>query len=203
MPASQDETPDDSTLPTHDAVPATPASGASNAVNADAPAAADTPIAESATEPTEPSPTPAANSDEPDSLDIDAEFLRLSAELDDIPGFRFHGAPPPGHSPQTHPAGPRDWPATPEVEALEEAESHFIPPDPELRLDGDPVRVLGWAFVAIGVLGLLVGGILHTVLPTAVLATAGVILVVGVALLLWRMPTERADDDANDHGAQF
>ena len=33
----------------------------------------------------------------------------------------------------------RDWPTTPEVEDLEEAESHFVPPDPPLVLGRDPL----------------------------------------------------------------
>ncbi len=194
MSASHDETPDDSTLPPDDHAAPDQGTGPS----ADAPASDPQrgPVA---------TPSGPAKADGPgDPIDVNAEFLRLSGELDDIPGFRFHSGPttpvtraqPLG----THATGPRDWPATPEVEALEDADSHFTEPDPELRLDGDPARVLGWLLVSLGVLGLLVGGILHTILPTVVLAVAGAALVIGVALLLWRMPTERGDDA--DTGAQ-
>jgi len=171
MPSSHDETPDDST-PQPD--PGQPSD--------------------------EPGDVPARTSgdrsgdEELDSLSMDAEFLRLVSELDDVPGFRtVHGATRNGAEPRA--TGPRDWPASAEVEALEEAESHFVPPDPELDLSGDPLRILGWVLVVVGVVGILVGVILMSVLPRYVAGIGGGAVLLGAVVLVWRMPHGRDDHD--------
>lgn len=91
--------------------------------------------------------------------------------------------------------GPRDWPATPEVEAIEEAESHFVPPDPPLVLGRDPLLTMAWA-VAVGVpILLLVVLVVARPYPVIVAQVGGAAFLAALAVLVWRMPHRRDDDD--------
>lgn len=96
--------------------------------------------------------------------------------------------------------GPRDWPATPEVEELEETESHFTPPDPEPVLSRDPLLTLAWALV-VGVPVLVVlGVVLRAAVPVLRIPgwsgpVAGVLFLVALGVLIWRMPHRRDPDD--------
>lgn len=98
--------------------------------------------------------------------------------------------------------GPRDWPVTPEVEELEETESHFTPPEPEPVLSRDPLLTLAWA-VVVGVPVLVVlGVVLRAAVPVLRIPgwsgpVAGVLFLVALGVLLWRMPHHR---DPDDHG---
>jgi len=98
--------------------------------------------------------------------------------------------------------GPRDWPVTPEVEALEETESHFTPPDPEPVLSRDPLLTLAWALV-VGVPVLVVlGVVVRAAVPVLRIPgwsgpVAGALFLAGLGVLLWRMPHRR---DPDDHG---
>lgn len=92
--------------------------------------------------------------------------------------------------------GPRDWPATPEVEALEEAESHFVPPDPPLVLGRDPLLTMAWSLVAGVPLVLLVLLVVARPFPVVVAQVGGAAFLAGLAVLLWRMPHRRDEDDA-------
>ena len=98
--------------------------------------------------------------------------------------------------------GPRDWPVTPEIEELEETESHFTPPEPEPVLSRDPLLTLAWAAV-VGVPVLVVlGVVLRAAVPALRIPgwsgpVAGVLFLVGLGVLLWRMPHRR---DPDDHG---
>lgn len=106
-------------------------------------------------------------------------------------------APPPGRvvSP-----GPRDWPVTPEIEELEETESHFTPPEPEPVLSRDPLLTLAWA-VVVGVPVLVVlGVVLRAAVPVLRIPgwsgpVAGVLFLVALGILIWRMPHRRDPDD--------
>ncbi|GAB4086083.1 hypothetical protein GCM10028784_27130 [Myceligenerans cantabricum] len=105
------------------------------------------------------------------------------------------------------PSGPRDWPVTPEVEALEEADSHFTPPEPEpLLSDKDPLLTMAWFAVAgIPVLALVsmivVAAIPALSLPALVGQVAIGLFVAGLGVLLWRMPHHRDPED-DDPGAR-
>ncbi|GAA2247314.1 hypothetical protein GCM10010401_21330 [Rarobacter faecitabidus] len=137
---------------------------------------------------------PAISAGEDSAFDIDAEFAKLAAELDDIPGFR-NLQPMPG--PATGgPLGPRDWEPGPD----DPGEDEFIAPDPEVRLDGDPSRVLGWAVLLTGIVTVLVCIVLLRVIPGIVLTIGSVMILVGAAILLWRLPRNR--DDEWDTGAR-
>ncbi|MCL1801955.1 MAG: hypothetical protein FWG25_11445 [Promicromonosporaceae bacterium] len=100
--------------------------------------------------------------------------------------------------------GPRDWPASDEVIALEEAETYFTAPRPDkVMATRDPIRRLATiGIVAISLLGIValifnlaVGG-----LPTWVPVLGGVALVTSFGVLLWRLP-EKSHHDDDDDGA--
>ncbi|GEN78688.1 hypothetical protein [Actinotalea fermentans] len=88
-------------------------------------------------------------------------------------------------------ADPRAWAPDPDVE---EAETHFTPPDPGPVLGGDPLLTMAWAAVVGVPLLLMVAVIAWRDVPTIVLQLAGVAFLAGVALLVWRMPRDREDD---------
>jgi hypothetical protein len=99
-------------------------------------------------------------------------------------------------APWVRSTGPRDWPATPEVEALEEAESHFVPPDPPLVLGRDPLLTMAWALVVGVPVLLLVLLVVARPFPVVVAQVGGAAFLAGLAVLLWRMPHRRDEDDA-------
>lgn len=129
------------------------------------------------TEPDDPvSPTP----DEPssrhegnvDPAEVDARWAQIVADL--------RGAP-----------DPRAWEPDPEAE---EAEEHFVPPDPGPVLGGDPLLTIAWSLV-VGVPGLLVlAVIVWRSIPGIVLQVSFVAFLASVAVLVWRMPHDRDDD---------
>lgn len=95
--------------------------------------------------------------------------------------------PPPGPT-----ADPRSWAPDP---VLEEAENHFEPPDPGPVLTGDPLLTMAWSAV-LGVPALLLLIVLvWRDVPDLVLQIAGVAFVLGLGLLVWRMPRGDEDDD--------
>jgi len=98
-------------------------------------------------------------------------------------------------APWVRASGPRDWPTTPEVEDLEEAESHFVPPDPPLVLGRDPLLTMAWALVVAVPVLLLVVLVVARPYPVVVAQVGGGAFLVGLAILLWRMPHRREDDD--------
>lgn len=159
---------------------------------------------------------------EPDDLPdavIDARWSDIVARLDDVEqsGFTVEAAEQPvsrdssasaddeeATSPQ-RPSGPRDWPTTPQVEALEEAEDHFVPPDPEPVAHRSPLLTLAWT-VAVAIPVLTVVGVVVTALlpnlsvPGWLGPAGGGSFVAAVAVLVWRMP-HRRDPDDHDPGA--
>lgn len=98
-------------------------------------------------------------------------------------------------APWVRATGPRDWPTTPEVEALEDEDDHFVPPEPPPLGGRDPLTTLAWALVAgvplVAVLAVLVLGRV----PVVAAQVAGGLFLAGVGVLVWRMPHRRDDDD--------
>jgi len=124
--------------------------------------------------PGEPSPGDPGESGHRDDIgpeDADARWVQIVSQL---------GA-----------ADPRSWAPDPAVEAAEE---HFEPPDPEPVLGGDPLLTMAWSAVA-GVPALVIVAVLvWRDIPTVVLQVAGVAFLAAVGLLFWRMPHDREDD---------
>lgn len=120
----------------------------------------------------------------------------------DLPSTRRPGSSDQGPealdepAPQTRrPAGPRDWPAGAEVEELEEAQSHFVPPTPPPVLGGDPLTTLAWALVALAPAIVLVLLLVAREVPVRVGQGAGLLFACGLGILFWRMPRDRDEDD--------
>ncbi|WP_315096191.1 hypothetical protein [uncultured Cellulomonas sp.] len=97
----------------------------------------------------------------------------------------------------------RDWDGTSQIddaEAAVDADEHFVPPDPGPVLGGDPLLTMAW-FAAAGVpVFLLVVLVAWRDAPPLLLQVAAAVFVIGVALLVWRMP-HRRDPDDDDTGA--
>lgn len=104
------------------------------------------------------------------------------------------------------PSGPRDWPVTPEVEALEEAEGHYAPPEPEpLLSDKDPLLTMAWFAVSgipiLALISVIVVAAIPELMPPPVVGQVAVgLFLAGLGVLLWRMP-HRRDPEDNDPGA--
>jgi len=98
------------------------------------------------------------------------------------------------------PGGPRDWPVSEDVEALEEAESHFTPPEPPPLLSRDPLMTMAWGFVVgipvIALLTVIMSAAFPSVRVPPLAGQIGVALfLAGLAVLVWRMPHHRDPDD--------
>lgn len=98
------------------------------------------------------------------------------------------------------PAGPRDWPLTPEIEALEEAESHFTPPEPPPLMSRDPLLTMAWSFVVgvptLALVGMIVSAAMTSVSIPPLAGQIGLgLFVAGLGVLIWRMPHQRDPDD--------
>ena len=98
--------------------------------------------------------------------------------------------PPPACAPVT-PTQP------PEVRAFDE---HFIPPDPGPVMGGDPLLTMAWMSAAGMPIFLMIVVIAWPTAPQALVAAAAIVFVLGVAVLLWRMPNRRTPGD-DDTGA--
>lgn len=164
-------------------------------------------------------PDDGPDSGEPDQAAVDARWAQIVAELADLDGSGApgdpHASPDDGRARTVRPASDgglpaqppeltgRDWDGTAQQEAAEEAvdaEEHFVPPDPGPVLGGDPLLTLAWG-ATIGVP--LLFFVLLLVWPDApgwLLGGAGAVLAAGVAVLVWRMP-HRRDEDDDDSGA--
>jgi hypothetical protein len=118
-------------------------------------------------------------------------------------GDRAGRRPPVGPvrgTPAHRPPGPRDYPTTPEVEALEEAEGHFTPPEPPPVLASrDRLLVVAWAGATgvplLAVLAVLVRAFVPLPTPAWLGGGAVAVFVASVAVLLWRMPHHRDPGD--------
>ncbi|GAA4433105.1 hypothetical protein GCM10023169_39720 [Georgenia halophila] len=95
-------------------------------------------------------------------------------------------------APRARPLGPRDY-----IEIEDPDEQRFVPPEPGPLEHTDPVLTLGW----VATIGSLLLGLVLFVLASPggwVMLALGAALLCGVALLLWRMPANRDDDDHSD-----
>ena len=97
----------------------------------------------------------------------------------------------------------RDWDGTSQIDDAEssvDAEEHFVPPDPGPVLGGDPLLTMAWCAAAGVPIFLLVVLVAWRDAPTALVQAAAAVFVIGVGVLLWRMP-HRRDPDDDDTGA--
>ena len=97
----------------------------------------------------------------------------------------------------------RDWDGTSQIDDAEasiDAEEHFVPPDPGPVLGGDPLLTMAWCAAAGVPVFLLVVLVAWRDAPPALVQAAAALFVVGVGVLLWRMP-HRRDPDDDDTGA--
>lgn len=107
--------------------------------------------------------------------------------------------PAPEPAPRPEVSGHRGWVIGEEAQALQEAEDHFVPPDPEFELSADRMRNLGWfAVVAAPVLAVL-ALVLWRDAPTTFYVALVAAFLAGAGVLVWRLPTHRDDD--SDGGA--
>jgi hypothetical protein len=92
-------------------------------------------------------------------------------------------------------SGPRDWEPA-------EVEEHFVPPDPGPITQGvDPLIVVAWCAIGIALIGLGWNYVLTPHWDPLIPKALVVVLALGVAALVWRMPHHR-DPDETDNGAQ-
>jgi hypothetical protein len=92
---------------------------------------------------------------------------------------------------------PRSWVPDP---AVEEAEDHFVPPDPGPVLGGDPVLTMAWVVVVAAPLLVVASMIAWQDAPSWMIQVAGAAFLAAVGVLLWRLP-HRRDEDDDDPGA--
>ena len=88
---------------------------------------------------------------------------------------------------------PRSW--TTDSTTAEVDDAHFEPPDPGPVLSGDPLLTVAWVAVLALPVALLLGVLVWNPLPSIVLQVCVVGFLLGLALLLWRMPQHRDEDD--------
>ncbi|MFD7024534.1 hypothetical protein [Promicromonospora sukumoe] len=124
-----------------------------------------------------------------------------SADADARAGSRADsGTGPDAGSRATPPSGPRDWPLSPDTEALEEADSHFTPPEPPALLSRDPLLTMAWSFVVgvpvLAVVGMIVSAAVPAISIPPLAGQIGLgLFVAGLGVLIWRMPHQRDPDD--------
>lgn len=127
------------------------------------------------------------------------DWTTSGTEADGASGAAGAGAEP-GRTRPDQPSGPRDWPLSPEVEALEEADSHFTPPEPPALLSRDPLLTMAWSFVVgipvLAVIGMIVSAAVPAVSIPPLAGQIGLgLFVAGLGVLIWRMPHQRDPDD--------
>ncbi|MBU4216032.1 MAG: hypothetical protein KJ548_12040 [Actinobacteria bacterium] len=138
--------------------------------------------------------------DEPDD-----EWAQIVARLGDIdvrPGLVEPRVLRPG---KVEDAGPamtgRDWDGTAQIEDAErevDEQEHFVPPDPGPVLGGEPLLTASWLAVAAMPVLWLVVAIGWRSAPAVLLQASGVVFVLAVGVLAWRMPHRRDPDDGDD-----
>ena len=85
-------------------------------------------------------------------------------------------------------ADPRGWVA-PDVD------EHFEPPDPGPVLGGDPLLTMAWIAVVVPLVLLVVSVLAWRDIPSIALRIAAASFLIGVGILIWRMPASRDEDD--------
>jgi hypothetical protein len=135
----------------------------------------------------------------PDADDIDVRFADITASLGDITVPPDEGddvasarAGPEDQAPRPLP-GPRDH-VLPEVDD----DARFAPPEPPPLAGGDPLLVLAWSGVCVPVGLVLVYLVGWRSMPGFLLGLAGIMFVISVGILVWRMPGRRDPDDSDD-----
>lgn len=150
-------------------------------------------------------PTRGANGDEPSQDDLDARWAELTARLGELrlpPQDEMPAEPPrsePAHRPL--PPGPRDYTPEPETDDEDPARDlvdGFVAPEPEPLRDAQPVVVLGWAGVLLGLAVMVLCVLIWRDAPGLVWLSAAASLAVGIGILLWRLPARREPDDYDD-----
>lgn len=129
-----------------------------------------------------------------------AESSQTSRPGDEADAAGLPDAEPGTESRVILPAGPRDWPLSPEAEALEEAEAHFTPPEPPPLMSRDPLLTMAWSFVVgvpvLAVIGVIVAAAVPAIAIPPLVGQIGVgLFVAGLGVLIWRMPHQRDPDD--------
>ncbi|NUS49410.1 MAG: hypothetical protein HOQ22_00005, partial [Nocardioidaceae bacterium] len=97
----------------------------------------------------------------------------------------------PASSPTEPELSGRDWDGTAQIDDAEaslDAEEHFVPPDPGPVLGGDPLLTMAWCAAAGVPVFLLIVLVAWRDAPPALVQAAAALFVVGVGVLLWRMP---------------
>ncbi|HLR58176.1 MAG TPA: hypothetical protein VK098_08375 [Beutenbergiaceae bacterium] len=103
--------------------------------------------------------------------EVDAAFSGIAAEYvnDSLPG-------------------PRDYTVT-------EEEEQFVPPNPGPVASSDPFLTLGWTLLAGGLLVILLSLMVWPSAPRLFHIGCAIAVLIGGAILTWRMPRNRRDDD--------
>jgi hypothetical protein len=120
------------------------------------------------------------------------------------PGTPAEPGPPAAGDAGGPPASGRDWDATDQIDEAErrvdEAE-HFRPPEPGPVLGGDPLLTMAWLAIALMPVVWLVVLIFWRGAPPVVMQASVVTFVLGLVVLLWRMPHRRDPEDDDSDGA--
>ncbi|MCL3862172.1 hypothetical protein [Actinotalea sp. K2] len=156
--------------------------------------------------------------DRPEDDTFDARWAAIVERLGDLDTGDDPGSVPEGPADEPQPTG-RERPSdrrspadqtetTPEVAArptaprgwspdedVEEAETHFTPPEPGPVLGGEPLLTLAWSVVVAVPLLLLLVVVFWQDAPDLLLQLAGGAFLLACGLLVWRMPHRRDDDE--------
>lgn len=145
--------------------------------------------------PTAPDGAPGPHEPELDDETVAARWAELTASLGPL-----DVAPEPPDPPRAIPDLPRAIPAEAQErplgprDYLADEDEGFVPPEPAPLSHADPALTLGWIATVGSLLTGLVLALVWRPLPDGVFAVLGGVLLAGVGLLLWRMPSRRDDD---------
>ena len=161
------------------------------------------------TGPAEPPAAAAAGQDDPRTSSGPAVTYPVAPWVTDRRVVRPAREPrPPAEPGPPEPAAPplsgRDWDATEQIDEAErqvDETEHFRPPDPGPVLGGDPLLTMAWLAVALMPVVWLVVLIFWRDAPAVVMQASVVTFVLGLVVLLWRMPHRRDDDHDDTDGA--